>query len=82
MSRSSREDPRYALLSPATKNFILRRYVNIPCPSRKHLRSIVTFRNHTVAAMFCIPCEHAWTEPTSHHELRDIPLDRERERDE
>ena len=68
-------------MSPATKNVILHRYVDIPCPSGKHLRSIVTLSNHTVTAMFCIPCEHAWTEPTSHPALRDIPLNRERERD-
>jgi hypothetical protein len=41
-----------------------------------HLRSICTFRNHTVAAMFCIPCEHAWIESTSHPALRDFHLDR------
>ena len=51
------------------------RYVKISCPSGKHLRSIVTFRNHTVAALFCIPCEVPWTMPTSHPELRDIGLD-------
>ena len=34
------------------------------------MRSLVTFRNHTVAAMFCIPCELAWTESTDHPELR------------
>ena len=52
------------------------RYVNIPCPSGKHLRSMVTFRDHNVAAMFCVPCEHAWTELTTHRELRSLPLDR------
>jgi hypothetical protein len=35
-----------------------------------------TFRNHTVAAMFCLPCEHAWTEPTSHPGLQNLGLDR------
>jgi len=35
----------------------------------------VTFRNHTVAAMFCIPCEYAWTEPTSHPLLRSLGVD-------
>ena len=38
------------------------RYVDIACPSGKHVRSLVTFRNHAVVAMFCIPCEQAWTE--------------------
>ena len=57
---------------------LVQRYVNIPCPSGKHGRSIVTFRNHTVAAMFCIPCEAAWTEPTTHPELRRLGLDNAR----
>jgi len=57
-------------------NTLFQRFVDVPCPSRKHKRSICTFRNHTVAAMFCIPCEHAWTEPTSHPALRRLALDR------
>ena len=56
-------------------NVIVHRDVDIPCPSGKHQRSVVTFRNHTVAAMFCVPCEHAWTEPTTHPELRDLSVD-------
>ena len=56
-------------------NSLVRRYVNIPCPSGKHAQSILTFRNHTVAALFCIPCEVAWTEATTHPALRDIGLD-------
>ena len=56
-------------------NVIVHRWVDIPCPSGKHQRSVVTFRNHTVAAMFCVPCEHAWTEPTTRRELRDLSLD-------
>ena len=59
-------------------NTIVHRSVNIPCPSGKHQQSLITFRNHTVAAMFCIPCEQAWTEPTTRPELRNIPLDKER----
>jgi hypothetical protein len=51
--------------------------VSIPCPSGKHSRSIVTFRNHTVAAMFCLPCEEAWTEPTTHPEIRAMAIDRD-----
>jgi len=57
-------------------NTLIHRYVDIPCPSGKHERSIVTFRNHTAAAMFCIPCEAAWTEATDHPELCRIALDR------
>ncbi len=56
-------------------NTIVQRYVNIPCPSRKHKRSIVTFRDHSVAAMFCVHCERAWTESSNHPELRDIATD-------
>jgi len=61
------------------ENIVVQRYVSIPCPSGKHQRSVVTFRNHTVAAMFCIPCEHAWIESTKHPELRDMGLDRANE---
>ena len=57
------------------ENTVIHRYVDIPCPSGKHQQSLVTFRNHTVAAMFCIPCEHAWTELTTHPELRNVTLD-------
>jgi Zn ribbon nucleic-acid-binding protein len=57
------------------QDIIVNRYVNISCPSGKHQRSLVTFRNHSVAAMFCIPCEYAWTESTDHPELRDLALD-------
>lgn len=57
-------------------NLIVHRHVNVPCPSGKHERTVCTFKNHTVAAMFCIPCEHAWTEPTTHPGLRDLTLDR------
>ena len=59
-------------------NQIVHRYADIPCPSGKHARSLVTFRNHTVAAMFCIPCEHAWTEVTTHPLLLNMPIDKER----
>ena len=57
------------------RTHIVPRYVDIPCPSGKHEQSLVTFRNHTTAAMFCIPCEHAWTESTTHPELRHLGLD-------
>lgn len=57
-------------------NVIIHRYVDIPCPSGKHSRSVVTFRDHTVATMFCIACDVAWVEPTSHSELRDLGLDK------
>ena len=56
-------------------NTLIHRYVDIPCPTGKHKRSVVTFRNHTVAAMFCIPCEVAWTQSTDHPGLRIIGLD-------
>lgn len=59
---------------PAPSRVVLR-YVKIPCPSGKHTRSLVTFRNHTVAAMFCIHCEQAWTESTDHPELRVLKSD-------
>lgn len=73
------EAPRYAPLSPTElKNVIVHLYVDIPCPSGKHARSLVTFRNHTVAALFCMPCEHAWTEATTHPALQNMPLDKER----
>jgi hypothetical protein len=63
-------------MADVQSNIFVQRYVNVPCPSGKHKRSVCTFRNHSVAAMFCIPCEYAWTEPTSHPALRDIGLDR------
>jgi len=56
-------------------NSLVHRYVDVPCPSGKHERSVLTFRNHTVAAMFCIPCEHAWTESTLHPALRSVGVD-------
>jgi len=58
-----------------SSNILIHRYVDISCPSGKHSRSIVTFRNHTVAAMFCMPCEHAWTESTQHPLLRFLAVD-------
>ena len=64
--------------STQSSNVIVHRYVDVPCPSGKHQRSLVTFRNHTVAAMFCMPCEHAWTEPTTHPALLNMPIDKER----
>ena len=64
------------VLQNLESNTLVQRYVNISCPSGKRQRSIVTFRNHDVAAMFCIPCEEAWTEPTQRDELRNMSLDR------
>ena len=64
------------MIGDAHTNILIRRYANIPCPSGKHKRSLITFRNHTVAAMFCIPCEVAWTLSTSHPELRNTGLDK------
>ena len=60
-------------------NVIVNRYVNIPCPSGKHPRSILTFRHHAAAAMFCLDCEVAWTQSTDHPELRELGVDRTRE---
>jgi hypothetical protein len=37
------------------ENSLVARYVNVPCPSGLHERSLVTFRNHTVAVMFSVP---------------------------
>jgi hypothetical protein len=74
-SESSLEVSEVATMATLKQNFLVQRYVKVPCPSGKHRRSIVTFRNHTVAAMFSIPCEHAWTELTDHPALRDIGLD-------
>ena len=48
-------------------------YVHIPCPNGKHSQSVVTFLNSTVAAMFCVECERAWTEPCSNPALRGLP---------
>ena len=59
-------------------NTLVHREVNVPCPSGNHQRSIVTFRNHTVAVMFCVPCEEAWTEPITHPEIRAMAIDRAR----
>jgi hypothetical protein len=64
------------MAQPIPHDILINRYVNIPCPSGKHRRSLVTFRNHSVAAMFCIPCQHVWTESTDHPELREVGLDR------
>ena len=58
------------------ENSLVHRYVNVPCPSGLHERSIVTFRNHTVAVMFCIPCVQAWTESTIHPEIHALRIDR------
>lgn len=49
-------------------------YVPVSCPSKKHPQSIVTFRSPTIAAMFCIPCDHAWAEDTSHPALVNLPV--------
>ena len=53
-------------MAPLPPNSLDNRYVDIPCPTGKHQRSLVTFRNHAVCAMFCNPCEHAWTERVEH----------------
>ena len=63
------------MANPVPNNRLQRRYVNIPCPSGKHPRSVVTFRDHSVASMFCVPCKQAWTESTDHPELRGLKSD-------
>ena len=57
-------------------NVLVHRQVDIACPSGKHRRSLVTFRNHTVAVMFCVPCEEAWLEPVTNDAIRAMPIDR------
>ena len=61
---------------PDHGNVLVHRQVNISCPSGKHTRCIVTLRNHVVAVMFCLPCEQAWTEPTTHPEIHAMAIDR------
>jgi hypothetical protein len=60
--------------APPSGEFV-QRYVDVPCPSGKHQRSMLTFRSHAVACMFCIPCEHGWAEPTTHPALTDVAID-------
>ena len=55
------------------------------CGQHGGIRSIAELRNskkefQMVSLLFRIPCEHARTEPTTHPELRNISLGRERER--
>jgi len=64
---------RTRMIDPAT-GFKLR-YVNVPCPSGQHQRSMLAFRSHTEATLFCIPCEEGWTQPVTHPELRGRPID-------
>lgn len=64
-------------MTQIASNLLIHRYVDIPCPSGRHSRSVVTFRNRTVVAMFCIPCEHAWTESAQHPLLSALELDSE-----
>lgn len=54
------------------------RSIDVPCPSGKHQRAMLTFRSHAVACMFCVPCEHGWTEPTTHPALCDLATDSRR----
>jgi len=50
-------------------------YVPIPCPSGAHQTSIVTHRDFNWAALFCEPCEVAWTVPASHPAIREVPIE-------
>jgi hypothetical protein len=67
-------DLRTAVAETAVFGFV-ERYVDVSCPSGRHQRSMLTFRSQSVAAMFCIPCEKGWTEPTTHPALRDLATD-------
>jgi hypothetical protein len=62
-------------MAPMAPDSLVHRYVDIPCPSGKHTSSLVTFCNRTVVAMFCIPCEHAWTESKRHPQLAALDCD-------
>ena len=62
---------------PNNANVLVHRRVNIPCPTGKLTQSIVTFRNHVVAVMFCLPCEQAWTVRTTHPEIQAMVIDRQ-----
>ena len=64
------------MASSQPSNVLVHRQVNVPCPSGIHLQSIVTFRNHTVAVMFCVPCEAAWTEAITHPDIQAMAIDR------
>jgi hypothetical protein len=72
--RVDSKPPKARLARDQPPAFVLR-YANVSCPSGKHKRSILTVRGHSVAAMFCAPCEQGWTEPTTHPALRDLPID-------
>jgi hypothetical protein len=41
--------------------------IPLPCPLCGRRESLLTFRDFAVAAMFCVPCEHAWTEVVAEH---------------
>ena len=60
--------------APRADAFV-QRYVDVACPSGTHQRCMLTFRSHTVACMFCVPCEYGWTEQISHPALRDLATD-------
>ncbi len=53
----------------------VQRIVAVPCLSGKHPRCVLTFRGYKMSCMFCLPCEHGWTEPNTHPALRDLPTD-------
>jgi hypothetical protein len=67
-------DLRTAAADTAAVGFV-ERYVDVPCPSGKHQRSMLTFRSYRVAAMFCVTCQKGWTEPVTHPALRDLATD-------
>ena len=49
--------------------------VPIPCPSGKHSSSILSYRDFNMAALFCWPCEVAWTVSPFHPEIQHIPTE-------
>jgi hypothetical protein len=54
----------------------VQRIVEVPCPSGKHPRCVLTFRGYKMSCMFCIPCEQGWTEANAHPALRDLHTDK------
>src|SRR5688500_7450199 len=69
------EAPKARVPNDPPSGEFLHRCVDVPCPSGKHQRSMLTYRSHSIAAMFCVPCQKGWTEPTTHPALRDLATD-------
>ncbi len=69
------EAPKVRVPNDPPSGEFLQRCVDVPCPSGKHQRSMLTYRSDSIAAMFCVPCQKGWTEPTTHPALRDLAID-------